>query len=89
MGKPNANKRSLKGTPLDRRLCAAFNALSVLGYSRGRDGGKASFVAEYGDTLELGVRNAAWNLIRNVINGETFEDVSDREIESTESPYDF
>jgi hypothetical protein len=87
MHKPRKDKEE---SVLEKRLCAAFNALSFLGYNRGRDGGgKASFVAEYGDNLELGVRNAAWNLIRNVINGETFEDVSKCEIESTESPYDF
>lgn len=71
MPKLKENRAPFGESELDQRLSAAFTALSLLGYNR-REGGGERFVS--GDNLEIGVRNAALNLIRNVINGETFDE---------------
>ena len=72
MHKSKERRSSFGKSNLDQRLSAAFHALSLLGYdSRGES-------VDGRDNLELGVRSAALNLIRNVINGETYNDISEK-----------
>ena len=63
-----------------QRLSAAFHALSILGYDSRGESADGRRRAASGDNLELGVRSAALNLIRNVINGETFDDIYEEEL---------
>ena len=52
-------------TELDKRVRAAFTALSVLENQRDAQ--------LHMTPLERGVVSASWNLIRNFINGETYD----------------